>query len=154
MTDKPEGWKQDHRRHWEAKVLGKASPNMKSKKPKYSTKRRFPIKKLFHGTTDVVLGSIREKGLLSPSASKTDKKGGEFEKKHADTVYFTEDYDSAEAIAYQSVYAFGGKAVVIKVDTNDMPSDAKIKRRHGEVAVETKNPIPIEEVIRPSWYGG
>jgi hypothetical protein len=32
---KPEGWKQDNKRHWEAKVFGKASPGKNSMKPKY-----------------------------------------------------------------------------------------------------------------------
>ena len=31
MVTKPEGWKQDNKRHWEAKVLGKASPSDRTK---------------------------------------------------------------------------------------------------------------------------
>jgi hypothetical protein len=34
-TVKPEGWKQDNRRHYEAKVFGKASPSKNAMKPKY-----------------------------------------------------------------------------------------------------------------------
>ena len=35
---KPEGWKQDNKRHWEAKVLGKASLGKNTEKPKYLIK--------------------------------------------------------------------------------------------------------------------
>jgi hypothetical protein len=38
MTVKPEGWKRDNKRHWEAKVLGQASPSSKSKNPRYPKK--------------------------------------------------------------------------------------------------------------------
>ena len=37
MTDRPEGWKQESRRHYEAKVYGKASPSTEVK-PKYPSK--------------------------------------------------------------------------------------------------------------------
>lgn len=35
MSSKPEGWPQESRRHYEAKVYGKASPSSKAKKPVY-----------------------------------------------------------------------------------------------------------------------
>jgi hypothetical protein len=40
MPSKPEGWKQDNRRHYEAKVYGKASPGKNAMKPKYPRKRK------------------------------------------------------------------------------------------------------------------
>jgi hypothetical protein len=35
---KPEGWKRDNKRHWEAKVLGRASSSTEAKKPMYPSK--------------------------------------------------------------------------------------------------------------------
>jgi hypothetical protein len=53
MSSKPVGWPKESKRHYEAKVYGKASPSSKTKKPRYSkssyapislrTKRRFVI---------------------------------------------------------------------------------------------------------------
>jgi hypothetical protein len=46
MKDKPEGWKQDNRRHYEAKVFGKASSNVNAKSPKYLHRSKSNISEI------------------------------------------------------------------------------------------------------------
>jgi hypothetical protein len=46
VAAKPEGWKQDNRRHYEAKVYGKASPGKNAMKPRYSLAPKKGNKKI------------------------------------------------------------------------------------------------------------
>lgn len=106
---------------------------------------------LYHGTNDAVADLIKILGLCPPALVSGIVRGAEQEVEHSKKIFFAYSKYQAETVANQTVYSFGGKPVVVSLDTEDLPKGTEVDFRFAEAVIKTDKCISpkileVEEV--------